>query len=209
MGKFGSQLRQGSDGRIIWTFRMDAEFERVFKLARSLEPPPTLAVTLEMIRKAVLEKFPELQAGGFTVAQVQSRYQWFRRHHPNGYAFRIAHKPNRKVEAIADVVDSEKRRKLEAIETLFPTYDINERLKRIEERLGMIEDRVGATLRSVVSIEGMLAPRLEQIAAQFSLLLKDLGVEEAKVLRLLERKQDDPAGKASNSPGLQVVAQEA
>lgn len=185
MADMRSALKLGSDGRIIWTHRMDIEFERVFKMARTLEPPPTLDATLEMIRKAVVEKYPQLQSAGFGIGNVRSRYNWFRRHFPDGFAVRVINLPDRQQAAIADAVDSEKRRRLEAVETLFPTIDIHERMKQLEARMAAIEERASCTLRSVAAIEVMLS----QVTTQLAMICHELGVSEKHVLRILDRRQ--------------------
>lgn len=204
-------LRLGSDGRLIWTIPMDTVFERVFKTAQALSPPPTLEKTLEMIRRGLLEKYPKLQQH-LGIPQVRSRYSWFRRNFPKEYAFRIANKPDRQVQAVADVIDSEKRRKLDAIETLFPTYEVNERLGKIETRLAAMEDRLGLLVNGVSALEESLPAHIETILAQMTLLLTDLGVPEHKVLEVLNRakKKSDAAGTASEpaKPAFRVVTQQ-
>lgn len=185
-------LKLGSDKRIYWTIPMDIIFERTFKTARALTPPPTLNKIVAMIHAELVRVHPKLRPYVNT-RTVLGRYNYFRRHFPKQYAFRILNEQtsdDKKEAAVEDVIDSEKRRKLDAIETLFPTYDVNQHLRKILTLLEGFNERLNILGGQVAKLEDDRPTSRaisETIRAQMSLLLIELGVPEHKVLSMLSQ----------------------
>jgi hypothetical protein len=76
----------GKDGRLYWTWQMDLVFERTWEAAMKLEPRPPLPKVLEMIRRALLERHPQLQPH-LRPQNVANRHAWFRQRAPQKYAY--------------------------------------------------------------------------------------------------------------------------
>lgn len=124
----------GKDGRLYWTWQMDLVFERTWDAAMKLEPRPPLPKVLEMIRRALLERHPQLQPH-LKAQNVASRHAWFRQRAPQKYAYHRHEPRDERQEAVASVADSQTLRQLEAVKTLFPQMDIAAVLAKIEQRL--------------------------------------------------------------------------
>ncbi len=162
-------VQVGRDGRLYWTWQMDLVFERTWEAAMKLEPRPPLPKVLEMIRRALLEKHPQLQPH-LKPQNVANRHAWFRQRAPHKYAYHRHEPRDERHEAVASVADSQTLRQLEAIKTLFPQLDLSTELARIWQRMENGEAQqllvLGAINRLQESVD-QLAKQVKALVAEF------------------------------------------
>lgn len=165
-------VQVGRDGRLYWTWQMDLVFERTWEAAMKLEPRPAVPKVLEMIRRALLEKHPQLQPH-LKAQNVASRHAWFRRKSPSKYAYHRHEPRDERREAIASVADSQTLRQLEAVKALFPQLDVAAALAKIEQRL----QENDANHLLMLGMFGRLQESVDQLARQVRALVAEFEVQ--------------------------------
>jgi hypothetical protein len=162
-------LQLGKDGRLYWTWQMDLVFERTWEAAMKLEPRPPLPKVLEMIRRALIERHPQLQQH-LRPQNVANRHAWFRQRVPQKYAYHRHEPRDEQKAALASVADSQTLRQLEAVKTLFPQLDIAAALAKVEQRLQENDTNhllmLGAINRLQESVD-KLARQVQLLVAEF------------------------------------------
>lgn len=148
---------------------MDLVFERTWDAAMKLEPRPPLPKVLEMIRRALLERHPQLQPH-LKPQNVANRHAWFRQRSPQKYSYHRHEPRDERNEAVASVADSQTLRQLEAVKTLFPQLDVSAGLAKVEDRLNASDANhllmLGAINRLQESVD-RLARQVQLLVAEF------------------------------------------
>lgn len=161
----------GKDGRLYWTWQMDLVFERTWEAAM-IEPRPPLPKVLEMIRRALLERHPQLQPH-LKPQNVVNRHAWFRQRAPQKYAYHRHEPRDEQKAAIASVADSQTLRQLEAVKTLFPQLDVSAALARLEQR----SDANDANHLLMLGVLNRLQESVERLTKQVQALVAEFEVK--------------------------------